>query len=151
MEAIEMDVFIQVHHWGIEQRALPWRWPQCSGRLVNRRFKPRCLQTTLQGTQDVPGGLILVETDPEIAKIIQLEKCCQVKASLILLKTENFTLKAVMTAEVHVRNKYSEARPSAQYYRGNEYIDHCNLLCEKRALELFGLDFSEWVSMFWRL
>ncbi|KAG2431513.1 hypothetical protein HXX76_009527 [Chlamydomonas incerta] len=41
-------------------------------------------------------------------------------------------------------NKYSEGRPNARYYGGNEYIDQVELLCEKRALELFGLDPAEW-------
>lgn len=31
-----------------------------------------------------------------------------------------------------------------RYYGGNEYIDQCELLCEKRALDLFGLDSAEW-------
>lgn len=41
-------------------------------------------------------------------------------------------------------NKYSEGRPGARYYGGNEYIDQCELLCEKRALDLFRLDPAEW-------
>jgi hypothetical protein len=31
-----------------------------------------------------------------------------------------------------------------RYYGGNEYIDQCELLCEQRALDLFGLDPAEW-------
>jgi glycine hydroxymethyltransferase len=30
------------------------------------------------------------------------------------------------------------------YYGGNEFIDQAELLCESRALSLFGLDPSEW-------
>ena len=41
-------------------------------------------------------------------------------------------------------NKYSEGRPGARYYGGNEHIDQCELLCEKRALELYKLDPNEW-------
>ena len=70
-------------------------------------------------------------------------------------------------------NKYSEGRPNARYYGGNEFIDKAELLCEvrlsllglqaltadqpitrlhasplpsvqKRALDLFKLDPSEW-------
>ena len=41
-------------------------------------------------------------------------------------------------------NKYSEGRPGARYYGGNEHIDQCELLCEKRALELYQLDPNEW-------
>jgi len=41
-------------------------------------------------------------------------------------------------------NKYSEGRPNARYYGGNEFIDQCELLCEARALDLFGLSSDEW-------
>lgn len=41
-------------------------------------------------------------------------------------------------------NKYSEGRPNARYYGGNEFIDQVELLCEKRALELYGLSPEEW-------
>jgi hypothetical protein len=34
--------------------------------------------------------------------------------------------------------------PARRYYGGNEYIDQCELLCEQRALDLFGLDPAEW-------
>lgn len=34
--------------------------------------------------------------------------------------------------------------PTRRYYGGNEYIDQCELLCEQRALDLFGLDPAEW-------
>mgnify|MGYP000899629019 CR=1 FL=1 len=41
-------------------------------------------------------------------------------------------------------NKYSEGLPGARYYGGNEYIDQMELLCQKRALELYGLDPDVW-------
>jgi len=41
-------------------------------------------------------------------------------------------------------NKYSEGRPGARYYGGNEFIDRAELLCEQRALDLYGLDPSAW-------
>jgi len=41
-------------------------------------------------------------------------------------------------------NKYSEGLPGARYYGGNEHVDALELLCQKRALETFGLDPSEW-------
>lgn len=37
-------------------------------------------------------------------------------------------------------NKYSEGLPGARYYGGNEYVDELERLCQKRALEAFGLD-----------
>ena len=41
-------------------------------------------------------------------------------------------------------NKYSEGYPNARYYGGNEYIDQVELLCQKRALEVFKLNPDEW-------
>jgi len=44
----------------------------------------------------------------------------------------------------HMQNKYSEGYPGARYYGGNEFIDQAELLCQKRALQVFGLDEKEW-------
>jgi glycine hydroxymethyltransferase len=44
----------------------------------------------------------------------------------------------------HMQNKYSEGYPGARYYGGNEFIDQAELLCQKRALEVYKLDKSEW-------
>jgi glycine hydroxymethyltransferase len=54
-------------------------------------------------------------------------------------------------------NKYSEGYPGARYhyfavialillryYAGNEFIDQNERLCQKRALEVFGLDPEKW-------
>ncbi|CAA7404362.1 unnamed protein product [Spirodela intermedia] len=41
-------------------------------------------------------------------------------------------------------NKYSEGYPGARYYGGNEFIDMAESLCQKRALEVFGLDPAKW-------
>jgi len=44
----------------------------------------------------------------------------------------------------HMQNKYSEGYPGARYYGGNEFIDQAEKLCQKRALQVFGLDENEW-------
>jgi glycine/serine hydroxymethyltransferase len=44
----------------------------------------------------------------------------------------------------HMQNKYSEGYPGARYYGGNEFIDQAELLCQKRALQVFRLDPKEW-------
>lgn len=86
----------------------------------------------------------LEEVDPEMAAIIQNEKKRQV-SGLELIASENFTSRAVMTAVGScMTNKYSEGLPGARYYGGNEFIDQAELLCQKRALEAFGLDASVW-------
>ena len=41
-------------------------------------------------------------------------------------------------------DKYSEGYPGARYYGGNEHIDEAERLCQKRALQTFGLDEKEW-------
>ncbi|KAB5568795.1 hypothetical protein OIU76_007369 [Salix suchowensis] len=86
----------------------------------------------------------LEEIDPEIADIIELEKARQWKG-LELIPSENFTSVSVMQAVGSVMtNKYSEGYPGARYYGGNEYIDMAETLCQKRALEAFGLDPQKW-------
>lgn len=86
----------------------------------------------------------LEEFDPEIAGIIRHEKNRQV-SGLELIASENFTSRAVMTAVGScMTNKYSEGLPGARYYGGNEFIDECERLCQRRALAAFGLDPEEW-------
>ncbi|KAK9814242.1 hypothetical protein WJX72_002776 [[Myrmecia] bisecta] len=86
----------------------------------------------------------LEEVDPEVAGIIKKEKGRQVHG-LELIASENFTSRAVMQAVGScMTNKYSEGLPGARYYGGNEYIDQVERLCQKRALDLFGLDPAEW-------
>ncbi|GKV19925.1 hypothetical protein SLEP1_g30121 [Rubroshorea leprosula] len=86
----------------------------------------------------------LEQIDPDIADIIELEKARQWKG-LELIPSENFTSVSVMQAVGSVMtNKYSEGYPGARYYGGNEYIDMAESLCQKRALEAFGLDPAKW-------
>ncbi|KAM7275249.1 hypothetical protein ACFE04_017115 [Oxalis oulophora] len=86
----------------------------------------------------------LTEVDPEIADIIEHEKARQWKG-LELIPSENFTSLSVMQAVGSVMtNKYSEGYPGARYYGGNEFIDMAETLCQKRALQVFGLDPAKW-------
>merc|ERR1719452_186444 len=43
-----------------------------------------------------------------------------------------------------LHNKYSEGQPGQRYYGGNQFIDEIELLTQRRALELYGLDPNEW-------
>ncbi|ANB11456.1 glycine hydroxymethyltransferase SHM1 [Sugiyamaella lignohabitans] len=43
-----------------------------------------------------------------------------------------------------MQNKYSEGYPGARYYGGNQFIDQGESLCQKRALEAFGLSSDKW-------
>lgn len=107
---------------------------------VARRFASRSFASSAGAELNKP----LVETDPELMTLIEQEKARQ-QNSLVLIASENFTSKAVLDALGSVlSNKYSEGYPGARYYGGNENIDQVELLCQKRALELFGLSPDEW-------
>jgi glycine hydroxymethyltransferase len=43
-----------------------------------------------------------------------------------------------------MQNKYSEGYVGARYYGGNEFIDMSEQLCQRRALEVFGLENDKW-------
>eukprot|EP00957_Ditylum_brightwellii_P111722 8521176-Ditylum_brightwellii.AAC.1 len=62
----------------------------------------------------------LTETDPELCQLIEQEKARQ-RSSLVLIASENFTSRAVLDS-----------------------LGSVELLCQKRALEVFGLDPEEW-------
>jgi len=86
----------------------------------------------------------LVDTDNEVAKIMEREIQRQ-RESILLIASENVTSRAVFDAlGSPMSNKYSEGYPGARYYGGNEHIDAIELLCQKRALQTFGLDEEKW-------
>lgn len=86
----------------------------------------------------------LKEVDPEMNEILRLERQRQ-KSSITLIPSENFTSKSVMELlGSEMQNKYSEGYPGARYYGGNQFIDMAESLCQKRALEAFGLNPEEW-------
>ncbi|KAF2086243.1 glycine hydroxymethyltransferase [Saccharata proteae CBS 121410] len=86
----------------------------------------------------------LVETDPEIAQIMEKEIKRQ-RESILLIASENVTSRAVFDALGScMSNKYSEGYPGARYYGGNEHIDAIELTCQARALQTFGLDAEKW-------
>jgi glycine hydroxymethyltransferase len=76
--------------------------------------------------------------------LIEQEKSRQWR-SLELIASENFTSRAVMDCLGScLTNKYAEGLPGARYYGGNEVVDQVELLCQKRALEAYGLDPAQW-------
>lgn len=86
----------------------------------------------------------LAEHDPEIYNLIEKEKRRQWE-SLELIASENFTSRAVMEAlGSALTNKYAEGVPGKRYYGGCEIVDQVESLCQKRALELYGLDPEKW-------
>jgi glycine hydroxymethyltransferase len=88
--------------------------------------------------------LSLEEHDPELFDLIEQEKSRQWR-SLELIASENFTSKAVMDClGSALTNKYAEGLPHARYYGGNEVVDQVEELCQKRALQAYGLDPEKW-------
>jgi glycine hydroxymethyltransferase len=80
----------------------------------------------------------LVQSDPEIASIINLELQRQ-RDRLELIASENFTSAAVMAAQGSVlTNKYAEGLPRKRYYGGCEVVDRSEQLAIDRAKQLFG-------------
>lgn len=86
----------------------------------------------------------LTLSDPEVWGIIDDEWNRQFRG-IELIASENFASKAVMQALGScMTNKYSEGLPGARYYGGNEHIDRMEILCQTRALSLFGVDSKDW-------
>jgi len=94
--------------------------------------------------QKFTGLVPLEEHDPELYELIEQEKNRQWK-SLELIASENFTSRAVMEClGSALTNKYAEGLPHARYYGGNEIVDQVEILCQKRAIEAYGLSPDEW-------
>ncbi|XP_007574416.1 serine hydroxymethyltransferase, cytosolic-like [Poecilia formosa] len=87
----------------------------------------------------------LAINDSEVFSIIKKEKHKQTN-SLELIASENFTSRAVLEALGScLTNKYSKGFPGQScYYDGLEYNDELETLCQRRALEVFGLDSEKW-------
>ena len=94
--------------------------------------------------QEFKGLVPLKEHDPEMFDLIEQEKSRQWR-SLELIASENFTSRAVMDClGSALTNKYAEGLPHARYYGGNEVVDQIEEMCQKRALEAYGLDPAKW-------
>ncbi|KAM0676765.1 hypothetical protein BDAP_002677 [Binucleata daphniae] len=82
--------------------------------------------------------------DPEIHNLINKERERQ-SANLELIASENYTYVSVLQANSSIlTNKYSEGYPGRRYYGGTHVIDEIEMLCQKRALQLFNLNENEW-------
>jgi len=86
----------------------------------------------------------LAEQDAEVHALIKSEYQRQCKG-IELIASENFCSQAVMEALGScMTNKYSEGMPGARYYGGNVFIDRMEVLCQNRALKVFGLSPDQW-------
>jgi len=86
----------------------------------------------------------LSQDDPDVWELIKEEKKRQI-SGLELIASENFASRASLEAMGScLNNKYAEGYPGARYYGGTEVVDKVEILCQKRALEAFGLDPAKW-------
>ncbi|XP_052513052.1 serine hydroxymethyltransferase, cytosolic isoform X2 [Budorcas taxicolor] len=86
----------------------------------------------------------LKDNDVEVYNIIKKESNRQ-RVGLELIASENFASRAVLEALGScLNNKYSEGYPGQRYYGGTEFIDELEVLCQKRALQVYGLDPECW-------
>jgi glycine hydroxymethyltransferase len=112
--------------------------PAGSGRQVHKGaggWRHQLPSSLLAGT--LPSSL--AETDKEVYDLIDNEWQRQYEG-IELIASENFASQAVLDALGScMTNKYSEGLPGARYYGGNEIIDRVEVLCQQRALQLFGL------------
>jgi glycine hydroxymethyltransferase len=82
--------------------------------------------------------------DKEIEKLIKRERERQEKV-VNLIASENIVSEDILTAlGSELTNKYAEGYPGRRYYGGNEITDEVELLCQKRALDLFKLSPKNW-------
>ncbi|XP_072571573.1 serine hydroxymethyltransferase, mitochondrial isoform X1 [Paramormyrops kingsleyae] len=116
------------------------------------RHAPRALCPGARGqhSQAAPperpwtGQESLAQDDPEMWELLRREKDRQCRG-LELIASENFCSQAALEALGScLNNKYSEGYPGKRYYGGAEVVDQIELLCQKRALEAFGLDPAVW-------
>src|SRR5215211_7301888 len=87
-----------------------------------------------------PPGAALSETDPEVARLVELETQRQ-SEGLELIASENFSSPAVLEAMGSpLTNKYAEGLPGKRYYGGCEFVDQIEQLAIDRAKQLFAAD-----------
>ena len=87
-------------------------------------------------------GASLAETDPDIAKAIDLELGRQ-RDEIELIASENIVSRAVLEAQGSVMtNKYAEGYPGRRYYGGCQFVDMAEKLAIERATRLFGCGYA---------
>src|SRR5215210_5702308 len=84
----------------------------------------------------------LAESDPEIARAIELEVGRQ-RDEIELIASENIVSRAVLEAQGSVMtNKYAEGYPGRRYYGGCQFVDMGEELAIERACRLFDCKFA---------
>src|SRR5947208_2918327 len=97
-------------------------------------------RTRTMETRIIPTDLSLDGVDPEIARLLELERRRQ-QENIELIASENFTSPAVMEAQGSVlTNKYAEGYPKKRWYGGCENVDAVEQIAIDRAKRLFGAE-----------
>lgn len=133
--------------------SLPWSQSFHQGQVKNIRCRYTAFtdhrgisscKYAMNSMSDSPSLRSLPEADDQVWSILRDEYQRQFDG-IELIASENFCSAAVMEALGSVMtNKYSEGRPGARYYGGNQHIDRLERLCQDRAKSLFRLDSETW-------
>ncbi|MBI1866781.1 MAG: serine hydroxymethyltransferase [Methylocystis sp.] len=84
----------------------------------------------------------LAETDPELARAIELELGRE-RDEIELIASENIVSNAVLEAQGSVlTNKYAEGYPGRRYYGGCQFVDIAEQLAIDRVKQLFDAKFA---------
>ena len=87
-------------------------------------------------------GASLAQSDPEIARSIELELGRQ-RDEIELIASENSVSRAVLEAQGSVMtNKYAEGYPGRRYYGGCQFVDIAENLAIERLTKLFDCGFA---------
>jgi len=87
-------------------------------------------------------GASLAQSDPEIARSIELELGRQ-RDEIELIASENIVSRAVLEAQGSVMtNKYAEGYPGRRYYGGCQFVDIAENLAIERLTKLFDCGFA---------
>jgi len=115
---------------------------QAEAEAMGERSGARPLEgrTRTMETRIIPTDLSLEGVDPEIARLLELERRRQ-QENIELIASENFTSPAVMEAQGSVlTNKYAEGYPKKRWYGGCENVDAVEQIAIDRAKRLFGAE-----------
>ena len=113
---------------------------ELGGAARGRGPQPGLPSDRLPGAMSGGGDPALGLSDPEVARLVELEFERQ-SQTLCLIPSENHVSRAVLEAMgTAFTNKYSEGYPGRRYYEGQQVVDLLEPLAIERARRLFGVE-----------